>query len=126
VEAALTPIPAAVLCALAEIQTHGAGKLSAVALAFFAHSLPFYMAVFFLFGAAADGNRIASSNLILILAPEAKRPLYVAIQMNIVSLGMFFSILGGVLLHYAGYPVLYAVTFLALTGAFLLSLRLQD
>lgn len=100
--------------------------LLAVALAFFADSLPLFMAVFFLFGAAADGNRIASSNLILILAPETKRPLYVALQMNIVSLGMFFSIFGGLLLHYTGYPLLYAVTFLMILFAFILSFRLRD
>ncbi len=100
--------------------------LCAVAMAFFAHSLPLYMAIFFLFGAAADGNRIASSNLILILAPEAKRPLYVALQMNIVSLGMFFSVFGGFLLHAGGYKALYAVTFGLLSIAFILSFRLRD
>ncbi|WP_457598317.1 MFS transporter [Hydrogenimonas sp.] len=101
-------------------------QLSAVLLAFFADSLPLYMLIFFLFGAAADGNRIASGNLILILAPEAKRPLYVALQMNIVSLGMFFSILGGFLLHYGGYSLLYALTSMTLLGALLLSFRLRD
>ncbi len=100
--------------------------LGAVGLAFFAQSLPMYMAVFFLFGAAADGNRIASSNLILILAPEARRPLYVALQMNIVSLGMFLSVFGGFLLHFGGYGMLYGVTFAMLFAAFILSFRLRD
>jgi MFS family permease len=101
-------------------------ELISIILAFFADSLPIYMLIFFLFGAAADGNRIASSNLILILAPEAKRPLYVAVQMNIVSLGMFFSILGGLILHFGGYLLLYAVTAAALLYAFFMSLRLKD
>ena len=101
-------------------------KLAAVALAFFAHTLWVYGLIFFLFGAAGDGSRIASSNLILILAPEAKRPLYVAVQMNIVSLGMFFSILGGALLHYGSYPILYGVTALLLGFSFLLALRLKE
>jgi hypothetical protein len=48
------------------------------------------MAVFFLVGASIDGNRIASSNLILKLAPAQKRPIYIALQMNLVSLGMYF------------------------------------
>ncbi len=100
--------------------------LIAVCLAFFAVSLPMYAAIFFLFGAAADGNRIASSNLILILAPEEKRPLYVAVQMNVVSMGMFFSIAGGLLLSAFGYGVLYGVTFAVLLAAFVLSLRLRD
>ncbi len=101
-------------------------QLIAVLLAFIADSLTLYMLIFFLFGAAADGNRIASGNLILILAPESRRPLYVALQMNIVSLGMFFSILGGVLLHFGGYTLLYALTCTTLLGAFLLSLRLKE
>ncbi|WP_457594211.1 MFS transporter [Hydrogenimonas sp.] len=101
-------------------------QLCAVILAFFADSLPLYMVIFFLFGAAADGNRIASGNLILILAPEAKRPLYVALQMNIVSLGMFFSILGGFILHFGGYTLLYTITASTLAFAFFLSLRLND
>ncbi len=101
-------------------------QLTAVILAFFADSLPFYILIFFLFGAAADGNRIASGNLILILAPESKRPLYVALQMNIVSLGMFFSILGGFILHFGGYTLLYLVTASTLFVAFILSFRLRD
>jgi len=101
-------------------------KLLAVILAFPANSLPAYALIFFLFGAAGDGSRIASSNLILILAPEAKRPLYVAVQMNIVSLGMFFPVLGGALLHLAGYPFLYGLTALILLTAFALALRLKD
>jgi MFS family permease len=101
-------------------------KLAAVVLAFFAHSLAAYGRIFFLFGAAGDGSRIASSNLILILAPEAKRPLYVAVQMNIVSLGMFFSILGGLLLHLGGYGLLYGVTTVMLLVSLLLGFRLTD
>ena len=101
-------------------------KLAAVLMAFFAHSLWIYGLIFFLFGAAGDGSRIASSNLILILAPEEKRPLYVAVQMNIVSLGMFFSILGGFLLHFGGYHLLYGVTLLVVLAAFVLSFRLVD
>ena len=101
-------------------------KLAAVALAFFADTLVLYGIIFFLFGAAGDGSRIASSNLILILAPEAKRPLYVAVQMNIVSLGMFFSILGGFILHLGGFTLLYAVTAALLAVALALAFRLQD
>ncbi|WP_353661899.1 MFS transporter [Hydrogenimonas sp. SS33] len=101
-------------------------KLAAILLAFFADTLGAYGLIFFLFGAAGDGSRIASSNLILILAPEAKRPLYVAVQMNIVSLGMFFSILGGALLHVGGYHFLYGVTTLVLAAAFGLSFWLKE
>ncbi len=101
-------------------------KLLAILLAFFADTLALYGLIFFLFGAAGDGSRIASSNLILILAPEAKRPLYVAVQMNIVSLGMFFSILGGFILHLGGFMLLYAVTATLLTLSLALAMKLRD
>ncbi|MBU0719993.1 MFS transporter [bacterium] len=100
--------------------------LLAIAAAFGADTLYEYMFIFFLVGAAADGNRIASGNLILILAPPPKRPLYIALQMNIVSMGMFFSIAGGLILHISSYEILYAITSLVLLLAFLLSLRLKD
>ncbi|MEA3522201.1 MAG: MFS transporter, partial [Campylobacterota bacterium] len=88
--------------------------VSAVILAFNANSLYEYIAIFFIVGAATDGNRIASGNLILIIAPPEKRPVYVALQMNIISLGMFFSILGGLILHVSNYTVLYTITLLML------------
>jgi hypothetical protein len=73
-----------------------------------------------------DGSRIASSNLILKIAPVEKRPVYIALQMNIVSLGMFFSIIGGVILHYLNYTVLYSSAILMLLGALYLSFKLRD
>ncbi|WP_345993093.1 MFS transporter [Sulfurimonas sp. HSL-1716] len=100
--------------------------LIAVLTAFFATTLYEYMLIFFLIGAAADGNRIASGNLILILAPPQKRSIYVALQINIVSFGMFFSILGGLIVHISSYKILYGITAAVLTAAFLTSLRLKD
>ncbi len=100
--------------------------VSAIILAFNASTLYEYIAIFFLVGAATDGNRIASGNLILIIAPPEKRPVYVALQMNIISLGMFFSILGGLILHVSNYTVLYTITLITLLVAFTISLKLKD
>ncbi len=100
--------------------------LIAILVAAFASSLHEYMLVFFLIGAAADGNRIASGNLILILAPSEKRPLYVALQINLVSFGMFFSIVGGLILHVSNYTMLYTITSLVLSVSFFTSLKLKD
>lgn len=101
-------------------------QIAATALAFGASSIYEYMLIFFLIGASMDGNRIASSNLILKIAPADKRPIYIALQMNIVSLGMFFSIAGGAILHYFNYTALYSVSVAVLLGAFYLSLKLRD
>jgi len=101
-------------------------QIIAITLAFSASSLYEYMLIFFLVGASMDGNRIASSNLILKIAPADKRPVYIALQMNIVSLGMFFSILGGVVLHFFNYTALYSLSVVILVAALLLSLKLRE
>jgi len=101
-------------------------QIVAIVLASNASSLYEYMLIFFLVGASIDGNRIASSNLILKLAPADKRPVYIALQMNIVSLGMFFSIAGGVILHYLNYTVLYSSAIITLLFALYFSFKLRD
>jgi MFS family permease len=101
-------------------------QIVAILVAFNASSLYEYMFVFFLVGAAIDGNRIASGNLILALAPADKRPVYVALQINIVSFGLFFSIIGGVILHFFSYTLLYSTALAMLLFAFYFSFKLKD
>lgn len=100
-------------------------QMVAIVLAANAASLYEYMFIFFLVGASIDGNRIASSNLILKIAPAEKRPVYIALQMNIVSLGMFFSIAGGVILHFFNYATLYSSSFVVLFFALYLSFKIK-
>jgi MFS family permease len=101
-------------------------QILSIILAYGASSIFEYMLIFFLIGASMDGNRIASSNLILKIAPADKRPIYIALQMNIVSLGMFFSIAGGVILHYFNYTALYSASAIVLISALFLSFKLRD
>ena len=98
----------------------------ALSMLFFINSLYGYLVLFFLVGSAVDGNRIASSNLLLIIAPEDKRPIYSALQVNIVSFGMFFSILGGIILTFTSYMALYCFAILLLCVAFWSSFKLID
>ncbi len=84
--------------------------LLAFFVALFADSSISYALIFFIFGIGMDGFRNADMNLVLEIAPEEKRPVYVAIQSTIVSLGLFFSIPGGVILEYFGYTILYVFT----------------
>jgi MFS family permease len=88
--------------------------LSFILLLFFNNSYS-YMIVFFIFGMGIDGFRNADMNLVIEIAPEEKRPVYVAIQSTIVSIGLFFSIPGGVILKFFGYKLLYLTT-LSLLG----------
>ncbi len=120
----------------AKLSSNGLNKLTAnitismsifaIILAFVSSSLYAYMFIFFIVGASMDGNRIASGNLLLILAPEEKRPIYTALQTNIVSFGMFFSVLGGVILNFTNYTFLYSFTLILLSIALILSFKLKD
>ena len=98
----------------------------AIVIALNASSLYEYMSIFFIIGGAIDGNRIASGNLILILAPPEKRPVYVALQINIISFGLFFSLLGGMILHFSNYTVLYSLTIIMLIFSLYFSFKLKD
>lgn len=91
-------------------------------LVIFFHNLYIYLLVFFLIGASIDGVRLAFNNLILIIAPSDKRPIYVALQANISSIGLFFPILGGVILSISNYVVVYITAILLLlVGLFFLN-----
>ena len=98
----------------------------AILMAFSASSLYMYMAIFFIIGGAVDGNRIASGNLILALAPPEKRPVYVALQINIISFGLFFSLLGGAILHFTNYTTLYSLSIVMLFISLFFSFKLKD
>lgn len=95
----------------------------AYTIALFSSNLYGYLLIFLLFGIAIDGFNIAGMNLIIEIAPEAKRPLYVALQTNLSSIGLFFPILGGLLLKlFDNYNVIYILTIvLLLAGAYVSS-----
>jgi len=70
----------------------------AIFIALFANNIYLYGVIFFLFGVSIDGFSISGMNLVIEIAPEDKRPIYTALQVNITSFGLFFPILGGALL----------------------------
>jgi MFS family permease len=98
----------------------------AFVLALFADSILLYGLIFFLFGVGLDGFNISGMNLVIEIAPEEKRPIYTALQTNITSLGLFFPVLGGVLLKYIGnYSVIYSLSIALLALGFILSFSLK-
>jgi len=100
--------------------------ISANALTLLADHLWQYALVFFLLGAGMDGMRLAFSNNILIIAPEHLRPVYLALQSNITSIGLFFAIPGAVLLETYGFSVLIGFTIMMLLGGMIAARRLAD
>ncbi|WP_297524740.1 MFS transporter [Sulfurovum sp.] len=99
----------------------------AFTIALFANSVYWYAVIFLLFGIALDGFNIAGMNLVIEIAPEEKRPVYTALQTNISSLGLFFPVLGGVVLKFVGsYTVIYLLSILLLGIGFLISRQLKE
>ncbi len=85
-----------------------------------------YLLSFFLLGMAIDGFRIASMNLLFAIAPEKKRPIYIALQNNITSIGLFFAIPGGFILKFLGYNMLYGFTILMLGIGLIFAMQLSE
>ncbi|NPA68561.1 MAG: MFS transporter [Chlorobi bacterium] len=100
-------------------------SIFAVSLTFFADDFAYYYIVYFLIGAAIDGFRLAFSNLILIIAPADKRPMYIAVQNNLSSLGLFFPILGGVIFKTFSYNVLSVFTLVLLFAGLVIGIFLK-
>jgi len=101
--------------------------ITAFSIAFFAHNIYLYALIFFLFGVALDGFNISGMNLVIEIAPEEKRPIYTALQTNISSFGLFFPILGGMLLKFFGsYSFVYGITIGLLVLGLLLSFGLKN
>jgi MFS family permease len=100
--------------------------IAAFVMALSASSVAMYAMIFLLFGVALDGFNIAGMNLVIESAPEEKRPIYTALQTNIVSLGLFFPVLGGIILKFVGsYSVIYGLSIALLAAGFLISRRLK-
>lgn len=92
----------------------------------FIQTTTFYAIIFFFIGASMDGYRLGFTNLLLIIAPEDKRPIYVALQANISSIGIFFSILGGYILKFSSYNFLYTLSAAIILCNGILMFKLKD
>jgi MFS family permease len=98
----------------------------AFVVALFADNIYSYGLIFLLLGVGIDGFNNSSMNLVIEIAPEDKRPIYTAIQTNLVSFGLFFPIVGGFILKFVhNYTVIYLLSILLLSIGFLVSLRLS-
>jgi len=99
----------------------------AYVVALFADTLYWYGVIFLLFGMAIDGFNIAGMNSVIEIAPEEKRPIYTALQVNLSSFGLFFPILGGLILKFVeSYMVIYLLTIGLLLWGFILSIRMEE
>jgi MFS family permease len=100
--------------------------IMAFVVALFADNIYSYALIFLFLGIGLDGFSNSSMNLVIEIAPEDKRPIYTAVQTNIVSFGLFFPILGGLLLKFVNsYSLIYGLTILLLSLGLWVSLGLK-
>lgn len=100
-------------------------SIVSIFLTFIANNIYYFYVIYFIVGASIDGYRLAFSNLILIIAPDKKRPVYVAIQNNLSSLGLFFAIPGGIILKSFNFNTLATITLTILFIGITLSFKLK-
>jgi MFS family permease len=99
----------------------------AFCVAIFACNIYAYAVVFLFFGIAFDGFSISGMNLVIEISPEDKRPIYTALQSSITSIGLFFPILGGLILKFVGnYEIVYILSIIMLLFGLFLSTKLKN
>lgn len=99
--------------------------IAGLGIAVIAKSVFWFYLVFFMGGIAIDGFRLGFNQLVLIVAPENNRPMYVAIQNNITSLGLFFALPGGLIYDWLGFNQLVFITLGMLSIGLFISLMLK-
>ena len=98
----------------------------AFVMAIFANSIYEYAFIFLMFGFGVDGFSNSNMNLVIEIAPEEKRPIYTAVQTNLVSFGFFFPILGGIMLKLVGsYTFIYAFSIVLLISGVIITKKLR-
>ncbi len=85
-----------------------------------------YPLVYFCYGITNNTWMMGMFNYLLEIAPEDRRPLFVGLYNTLGGVLVPVSFLGGVLLRFTSYPVLFAVTALGVAGGLWISLRLRD
>ncbi|NPA44684.1 MAG: MFS transporter [Chlorobi bacterium] len=100
-------------------------SIIAILTTFIATNIYYFYVIYFIAGAAIDGYRLAFSNLILIIAPSEKRPVYVAVQNNLSSIGLFFAIPGGIILKSFNFNILAIITLTVLFLGLIISFKLK-
>lgn len=85
-----------------------------------------YGLVFVGFGAFTSGANIARPGYLLDLAPPAQRPLYLGFSNTLFGIGTFTTLVGGLVVDWAGFSVLFVCSACLFAIALLLSLLMVE
>jgi len=79
-----------------------------------------FSAVFLLLGFVRSGRQVGFEPYLLDILPEEERPVYLGIRGTLNLFTVVLPFLGGVLIHAAGYPPIFALVTAVMLGAFFL------
>lgn len=88
--------------------------------------VPLLYAVYALMGVVGVSAMLGYTNAMLELAPEAQRPTYMALGHTLIGLSALFPLLGGLILRWTSFPVLFGLACVAPLAGFALSLRVPQ
>lgn len=102
--------------------------LISLVVTFFPHPLwlgrASFGAVFFLLAASGSGGWIGCTNYLLGIAPEAQRPIYIGVQNTFFAITMFLPMLGGAVLRFGSFHLLFGLSAAFALAGLVVMLRL--
>lgn len=88
-------------------------------------SLFFDLFIFFLLGATIQGIWLGFPNALLDISPDEKRPTYVGFMNTMIAPVLFLPSIGGLLIDYISFKVLFTLSLLASIMAFFFAIKLN-
>jgi len=85
-----------------------------------------FIVLFILSGFCISGVQIGKNSFLLDIAPSKDRLAYIGLNSSLTFIIMFFPFLGGIILDYLNYKVLFYITFLLIFLAFITSFTLNE
>jgi len=88
-------------------------------------TLYFDLFIFFLLGASIQGLWLGFPNALLDISPDERRPTYVGFMNTMITPILFLPIVGGLLIDYISFNILFIVSILASIVAFMFAMKLK-
>jgi MFS family permease len=82
--------------------------------------------IFFLLGVTAQGIWLGFPNALLDISPDEKRPTYVGFMNTMIAPVLFLPAIGGILIDYLSFTMLFALSFIASLFAIFFALRFSS
>ncbi len=85
-----------------------------------------YSIVFLLIGFMFSGMNVGYTNFVIDSAPPKERPTYIGLNGTLTFPVLTYSLIGGILVRFISYKMLFAMTFVLVFTGFIISLKLKE